>query len=86
MSRKLMPSIPRWYCAPMLGIQSWISTNLNCCSGDSCENQKTSGSDTRKLTNMTMLPHQRMACLFAPGMNMSAISPTAGVNRIKLKM
>ena len=85
-SRKLMPSIPKWYCAPMEGIQTCCSMNLNCCVGASLANQKTRGNDARKSTNKTMFPHQRIACLFVPGMRNNGMIPTSGMNRMMLRM
>ena len=84
--RKLIPSIPRWYCAPMEGIHSARSTNLKSSSGVSLENQKTSGREIRKPTKVAIFPTHRMAFLFSGGTRKRAITPRSGVNRIIVKI
>src|SRR6516164_3705797 len=87
-SRKEMPSMPTTYPAPIEGIHlsGLPSTNLNPGSKRTCQNQGTSGRETRKPAREKILAIQRIVPLSSLGTNISRIAPMSGVNKMIERM
>ena len=84
--KKLIPSIPKAYCAPIEGIHSARSMNLKTAPGLSFGNQKTSGHETRNPKKVEIFAIRRTLSFFSGRWKAMASTPTSGVKRIIVKM
>ena len=80
--RKLMPSTPKAYSAPIEGIHSARSTNLKTSPGVSLGNQKSNGSETKKPRSVKAFPSRRTVFFFSEFTSAIGNTPRSGVKRI----